>query len=139
MEGIGDCMNEYGLGFDTDFMSDEEVEAMLDAIVVATGSRAATDDSRTAIVNPERIRQVLYTYKVLKYMTRGTKAKVSYKLHAPYKSMGSVSVIGTDLTFSSPKWIMKAVELASNFEVYPKTDGTVQMNFTFHGLTMAID
>ena len=132
-------MNEYGLGFDTDFMSDEEVEAMLDAIVVATGSRAATDDSRTAIVNPERIRQVLYTYKVLKYMTRGTKAKVSYKLHAPYKSMGSVSVIGTDLTFSSPKWIMKAVELASNFEVYPKTDGTVQMNFTFHGLTMAID
>ena len=34
---------------------------------------------------------------------------------------------------------MKAVELASNFEVYPKTDGTVQMDFTFHGLTRAID
>ena len=132
-------MNEHELGFDTDFMSDTEVEEMLDAIVNTVGSVAASDDSRTAIVNPYRIKQVLYTYKVLKYLTRGTKAKVSYELHAPYKSMGSVSVVGADLSFRNAEWITKAVELASNFEVYPKTDGTVQMNFTFHGLTKAID
>lgn len=76
---------------------------------------------------------------MLKYLTKGTKAKVTYALHEPYKSMGVVSVVGSDLLFRNTEWFMKAVELASNFEVYPKTDGTVQMDFTFHGLTRAID
>ena len=132
-------MNERELGFDTEFMSDAEVEEMLDNLVTTIGDEAAADDSQTAIINPYRIQQVLYTYKVLKYLTKGTKAKVSYELHAPYKSMGSVSIVGSDLLFRNTEWFMKAVELASNFEVYPKTDGTVQMDFTFHGLTRAID
>ena len=132
-------MNEHELGFDTEFMSDEEVEAMLDSLVTTVGDEAAADDSHTAIVNPYRIQQVLYTYKVLKYLAKGTKAKVTYTLHAPYKSMGSVSVVGSDMLFKNTEWFMKAVALASNFEVYPKTDGTIQMNFTFHGLTRAID
>lgn len=132
-------MNERELGFDTEFMSDEEVEEMLNNIVSTIGEEAAADDSRTSIVNPYKIQQVLYTYKMLKYLTKGTKARVSYKLHAPYKSMGSVSIVGSDLSFRNTGWFMKAVHLASNFEVYPKTDGTVQMNFTFHGLTKAID
>jgi hypothetical protein len=50
-----------------------------------------------------------------------------------------VSVTGKDLLFRKTEWFMKEVELASNFEVYPKTDGTVQMNFTFHGLTKPIE
>lgn len=132
-------MNEHELGFDTEFMSDAEVEEMLDNLVTTIGDEAAADDSQTAIINPYRIQQVLYTYKVLKYLTKGTKAKVFYELHAPYKSMGSVSIVGSDLLFRNTEWFMKAVELASNFEVYPKTDGTVQMDFTFHGLTRAID
>ena len=132
-------MNENELGFDTEFMSDAEVEEMLDNLVTTIGDEAAADDSQTAIINPYRIQQVLYTYKVLKYLTKGTKAKVTYALHEPYKSMGVVSVVGSDLLFRNTEWFMKAVELASNFEVYPKTDGTVQMDFTFHGLTRAID
>lgn len=132
-------MNEHELGFDAEFMSDAEVEEMLDNLVTTIGDEAAADDSKTAIINPYRIQQVLYTYKVLKYLTKGTKAKVTYTLHDPYKSMGVVSVIGSDLLFRNTEWFMKAVELASNFEVYPKTDGTVQMDFTFHGLTRAID
>ena len=111
----------------------------MDCLVAGLTKCMQTDDSQTAIINPYRIQQVLYTYKVLKYLTKGTKAKVSYELHTPYKSMGSVSVVGSDLLFRNTEWFMKAVELASNFEVYPKTDGTVQMDFTFHGLTRAID
>ena len=81
----------------------------------------------------------MYTYKILKYLTKGTKAKVTYVLNEPYKSMGCVSVIGKELTFSNPKWFMIAVKLSSNFNVYPKTDGTAQMDFTFHGLTVSLD
>ena len=133
-------MSNEELGFDTEFITDDEVEQMLDSLVTTVGEAAAIDDSKTSIINPFKIQQVLYTYKVLKYLTKGIKgAKVSYELHEPYRSMGSVSVTGKDLLFRKPEWFMKAVELASNFEVYPKTDGTVQMNFTFHGLTKPIE
>ena len=132
-------MNDETLGFDTEFMTDEDVEQMLDSLVTTVSNDIAVDDSKTSIINPFKIQQVLYTYKVLKYLVKGTKAKVTYVLHEPYRSMGSVQVVGKDLMFRKPEWFMKAVELANNFEVYPKTDGTVQMNFTFHGLTKPIE
>lgn len=132
-------MNEE-FGFDTEFMTDEEVEDMLDSIVTTVATEIVIDDNKTSVINPYKIQQVLYTYKVLKYLMKGNKgANISYELHEPYKSMGSVSVVGRNLVFRKPEWFMKAVELANNFEVYPKTDGTVQMNFTFHGLTNPIE
>ena len=133
-------MNNEEFDFDTEFMTDEEVEEMLDSIVLAAAEQAAAEDSKPSIINPHRIQRVLYTYKVLKYLTKdvgGT--KVSYELHEPYKSMGSVSIAGKNLVFRKPEWFMKAVELADNFEAYPKTDGTVQIDFTFHGLTVPIE
>lgn len=127
------------LGFDNEFTSPEEVEEMLNSLTDLIGEQAENEDNRTALVNPSKIKGVLYTYKVLKYLTKGTNAKVTYKLNEPYKSMGSVSVVGKDLTFSKPEWFMVAVKLSSNFNVYPKTDGTVQMTFTFHGLTTVLE
>ena len=127
------------LGFDNEFTSPEEVEEMLNSLTDLIGEQAENEDNRTALVNPSKIKGVLYTYKVLKYLTKGTNAKVTYKLNEPYKSMGSVSVVGKDLTFSKPEWFMVAVKLSSNFNVYPITDGTVQMTFTFHGLTTVLE
>lgn len=129
-------MKNEGLDFDTEFMTDDEVEQMLDSIVLPIAEKAEKEDNKNSVINPHRIQHVLYTYKVLKYLAKDTKgAKVSYELHEPYKSMGSVSVVGKNLIFRKPEWFMQAVELANNFEAYPKTDGTVQMNFGFHGLT----
>lgn len=133
-------MSDEELGFDTEFMTDEEVEEMLDSIVTTVCETVAKEEDRAAIINPYRIQHVAYTYKILKYLTKGQKGvKVTYELHEPFKSMGSVSITGHELNFRKPDWFMKAVELASNFEVYPKNDGTVQLNFTFHGLTTPIE
>lgn len=130
-------MNKEEL-FNTDFSNDAEVEEMLDGLISAVGAQAESEDMETQMINPYRIQEILYTYKVLKYLTRGSKAKVTYELHKPYKSMGYVSISGKNLSFKNMKWFLKAVELSSNFEVYPKTNGTIQMNFTFHGLTKII-
>ena len=133
-------MGNEEFGFDTEFMTDDEVEQMLDSIVTTVAEEVVVDNSKTSIINPYKIQQVLYTYKVLKYLLKETKGtNVSYELHEPFRSMGSVSVVGKNLVFRKPEWFMKAVELANNFEVYPRTDGTVQMNFTFHGLTRPIE
>lgn len=127
------------IDFDTDFTSDEEVEETIDSIVAAVGERIAADESRTSIINLIKLKQIGFTYKVLKYMTAGSKAKVTYKLNEPYTSVGFVSVVGKDISFNHPEWLLKIAEYASNIEAYPRTDGTVQMNFTFHGLTLPIE
>lgn len=124
--------------FNTEFADDAEVEDMLNNLVSAIGFKAEAEDMETQMINPYRIQEILYTYKVLKYLTKGSKAKVTYDLHKPYKSMGYVSIESENLLFKNMKWFLKAVEMSSNFEVYPKTNGRVQMNFTFHGLTKII-
>lgn len=129
-------MNYGNFDFDTEFMTEEEVEEAIDAIVHAVGEQIEQEERKTAIINPTKLKQIAFTYKALRYMT---KAKVTYKLHEPYRSMGSVSVVGKNISFSHPEWFRGIAEMASNVEIYPKTDGTVQMTFTFHGLVNTIE
>lgn len=126
--------------FDTEFMTDEEVEEMTDSLLTALSEELSAENNRTSVVNPFKIRQVLYVYRLAKQMTKGQPdVKVGCELYAPYNSMGSVGIVGKNIVFKKPDLFIKAVEQASNFEVYPKTDGTVQINFTFHGLTTPIE
>lgn len=132
-------MIDMNIDFEKEFTSDEEIEAMLEGLVELIGEQAEEEDSRTALVNPVKTKMVLCTYMVLKYVTKGSKAKVTYKLNKPYKSMGSVTVAGKDLSFNKPEWFVAIAKLASNVNIYPKVNGTVQIDFTFHGLTTAIE
>lgn len=84
--------------------------------------------------NIERLTQVLYVYKVMQNLTKNCGAKVSYELHDDFKGMGSVLINARSLEFSDYQAFVDASELADNFEVYAKTDGTVQMNFAFYRL-----
>lgn len=130
-------MDEFD--FTADFASEEEMNDELDAILLALGDEIESDESRTSVLNPVRMRELLFTYKAVKYLARGSSAKVSYKLHQPFQSMGSVSVTGKDILVRNPVNFIRAAKFASNIEVYPKTDGTVCMTFTFHGLTVPIE
>lgn len=132
-------MDNQEFDFESEYASDSEIEEAMDSLVISVANDIAQDEGRTSIINPYRMQQLLYTYKVMKYLMKGTSAKVTYKLHEPYQSMGSVSVIGNDIEFKKVSWFLRAAELASNYEVYPKTDGTVCMTFTFHGITTPIE
>ena len=132
-------MGKQEFDFESEYASDSEIEEAMDSLVISVANDIAQDESRTSIINPYRMQHLLYTYKVMKYLMKGTSAKVTYKLHEPYQSMGSVSVTGKDIEFKKISWFLRAAELASNYEVYPKTDGTVCMTFTFHGITTPIE
>ncbi len=131
-------MKMDNMNANVDFTTDDEVDAMLDDIICELGKKIIEEDNKTAVVNPIKVQQVLYTYKLLRYITQGTNAKVTYELYSPLKSMGSVTVVGKNIVFKQHNWFVKAIEFASNFEAYPKLDGTVEMNFTFHVLTKPI-
>lgn len=125
--------------FEIEFNSDEEVWEMLDNVVVTVGEAVMVDESKPAVLNPIKIQQMQFAYGVLKYLTKGTGAKLTYALNEPFKSMGSISVEGKNLTFTNAEWFARAAEFASNTEVYPLTNGNVKITLTFHGLVRPIE
>lgn len=127
------------IDFNEEFSADGEAESAMDSLVIALGEAVAEDESRMSIINPMKLRQISLAYKVLKYIMRGTDAKVTYQLHQPFHSTGFVSVVGKEIRFQHPTWMVKLAELASNVEVYPLTGGNVRLNYTFHGLTRPIE
>lgn len=124
--------------FEIEFHSDDEVWAMLDNVVVTVGKAIVADESKPAIIDPIKVQQMQFAYGVLKYLTKDTDAKLSYALHEPFKSMGSISVEGKNLAFTNAEWFSRAAEFASNTEVYPLTNGKVRMTLTFHGLVRPV-
>ena len=81
-----------------------------------------------------RICQMLYSYLALRHITKGRNVKVKYELFEPSKNMGYISVTGRKIDYPNSKVFKTVTALATNFEAYPKTNGTVQLNFTFHKL-----
>lgn len=125
--------------FDLQFTSDEDIQRLLDGFVDGMQDMLAEEESKTTIINPLRLAHIKFTYSVMKYLTRGADVEVTYKLHEPFKTMGSVSVEGKVLEFTSSKWFARAAEFASNTEVYPLAKNRVRLTFTFHGLTAPIE
>lgn len=125
--------------FEIEFQSDEEVLVMLDSVIAAVGEAIITDEAKPALINPIKIQQMQFSYGVLKYLTKNTGVKLTYALHEPFKSMGSISVEGKNLAFTNTEWFSRAAEFASNTEIYPLTNGKVRMTLTFHGLVKPVE
>ena len=120
-------------------MLDFEIEEMEEEFLKFIGERIEKEENLLSIVNPEKIKQISYAYGVLKHMLEGTKAKISCTLNEPFKSMGCISITGKNLSFNKIASFIIACEQASNVDIFPKTNGTVQIDFTFHGLTLTLE
>lgn len=128
---------EYG--FDKTFLTDEDLEQSMDDFIEAISQELEDEEWNTTVLDIQKSKQIQFAYSVLKYLTRGSDAVVSYKLHEPFKTMGSVSVEGKSIEFYQPEWFARVAEFASNTEVYPLAKNRVRLTFTFHGLTKFID
>ncbi len=127
------------INLEEDLGLDAEDTNVVDDIIKCVGEQIEIENNKSAILNPERVKSLLMTYQILTRITKGVKTKVTYTMNKPYVSMGVVGVDGKELTFSSPKLFRVAAKLASNFNVYPKANGTVHMDFTFHNLTTPLE
>lgn len=125
--------------FEIEFHSDEEVWEMLDNVVVTVGESIAMENDKPAVLNPIKIQQMQFAYGVIKYLTQNADVRLSYSLNEPFKSMGSITVEGNNLTFTNSEWFARACEFASNTEVYPLVNGKVRMTLTFHGLVRPVE
>lgn len=132
-------MDEYDYLFNNEFLTDEEAEAMLDSLLDSLTEMIQESESRTSLVVPARLQQFAAAHNILKHLTKGTGVRLTYEMHEPFASVGSITVVGKTPKFRRPDLFVKAARLASNVDIYPRTDGTIQIDFTFHGLTRAIE
>jgi len=94
------------------------------------------DEEAHSDINQERVDQLMFAYKAIKASVfMAPDIKVSLEKHAPYKSMGSISVEGDTIEFSDSKWFSRATEFCDNVEILPLINGRVRVVFTFHNLT----
>ena len=110
-----------------------------DAFLCTIGKLLEQSDTGISVVNPQRLREMQFTYRVVRDVLAGGDARVSYRLHEPLKSMGSISIEGKLITFAMPEWFARAAEFADNTEIYPLVDDEVRITFTFHNLTKSIE
>lgn len=73
-------------------------------------------------------------YGLIKKITKGDDLKISYGLHDPFQSMGYISFEGRNIEITDPLVFVEAARYAANLNIYPKTNGKVCMDLTFHGL-----
>lgn len=131
-------MKETPFGFDKDFDTEEEAMISVNEVMTKIANVISEDEAGTSVTVPEKVKQIETAYKAMRLITKGKNVDITYELNAPYTSMGSVSVVGKEIVITNPALFAKVAAMASNFEVYPKTNGTVQMNFTFHNLTRKV-
>ena len=125
--------------FDGDFMTDEEIESAMDALVLSIGEQVEKQEQAPHIINPLVVQKVCYAYKYLRYLFKDDDdISVTYQLNEPYVSMGSVSVTGESLVFDDVQRLSDVVKLASNVEMFANTDGKVQIDLTFHGVSVPL-
>lgn len=110
-----------------DSFSDEQMKEL--------AKKISESESGISVAVPEKVKAVNDVFNALKRIIKGHDVNITCDLNEPYVSMGAVTVIGKEIFIGDPVVFSQAVKSASNFEVYPKTDGKIQMDFTFHGLT----
>lgn len=118
---------------DHEILSDEEL--------LALGRLLSVEDAKAAVLNVQRVKEIQFAYEVMRRFFTRDGVSISYHMNEPFKSMGSITLEAESFSFNGPfeaTWFSRAVEFASNVEVYPLINGKLRMTLTFHELTYTV-
>lgn len=114
---------------------DESIEALL-----TLAEDIERDEERASITNYRTLKIMQFSYRALLGMLGKKDVSITYTLHKPYTSMGYISIMSrNDIMFNDPRAFAAISKLASNVEAYQRTDGVIQINLTYHGLTTPLE
>lgn len=124
-------MNNFNFDNLPEIMSDEEFKIALENLMA---TKRNSKKERIFIVDPLRYEVFGSVLKIIKYWVRGTDAEVAYKLPNGCDNMAYITLIGSDLTISDTAVLAMIAKVVSVIDIYPKTDGRLQMDLVFYGL-----
>lgn len=110
----------------------------LDELIDFIGQWILEDEQQPSTLEPLRLQMMNFSYRVLKHIAKANGMTVSYELHKPFQSMGSICLESEDLVFLQCKQLARAISFADNVDVFPLTNGRIRFVLTFHGLTKKI-
>lgn len=118
---------------------DENEEVSIEALM-SLAMDIEHDEERTSIMNYNTLKIMQLSYRALLGMLGNKDVSIAYTLHKPYTSMGYISISSrSEIQVDDPKVFAVILKLASNVEVYKRTDGVIQINLTYHGLTTPLE
>ena len=107
----------------------------LDAILSSVAEIIEREESGVSFVNEERIREFYTCGELIRYVMGGDGIDISVIAHDKFASVGTIRVLGKRFSIRDTQLFAKALRMASNYEIYPKLDGTLVLALTFYGLT----
>ena len=110
---------------------DAAEEAILEVLRKTKGSAAVS------AMNPKRMKEFAEAVRILKGYAEEAGGKVSWQIGEPYTSMGFIRITGRSLIFTDSKPFVEAAKIASNVDAYALLNGSVCLDFTFHGMTVS--
>ncbi len=85
-------------------------------------------------VNPEKVNVVETIYNTMTHIISGENIQIEYEYGELSPDFGSISITGSRIVVDNPALFVKAVEIASNYDMYPKTDGKVVIDIGVYGI-----
>lgn len=125
-------MNEQN--YEQEFATEEEAERAFRKLLDSVIKNDTENEPTLSIINHDMVFRLFYAYNLLKYLTKDSSAVVTYTLLDSGENIGTISIKGTNIKFDKPEWFAQIARIASGFDVYPKTDGTIQMDLIFYNI-----
>ncbi len=117
-------------------MADNEPpeEEFEDAVILELARLLEEDEAQMTTVVEKRVKEVKLAAGILRQIVDGSRLWIDCRVHDPFPSIGCVSIIGEDITIENMVMFRRVVALASNMDIYVDVNGTIHIDFTFHGL-----
>lgn len=96
-------------------------------------------ESKTFMVVPERMKEVLSVYDALKKTLEVGDVKVTCHLFEQNKSLCNIMVQGGRYNFFGIKAVYDAVKRADQVDIIPIDDGSVTLDFSFFRVALPVD
>lgn len=99
----------------------------------------ADDESKNTVVDIDREKMVTMCSKSFRNIASGNKLKITCGLHEPFESVGYIEAIGESIVINDTHVFCDIIKNASNIELVPHTNNSIEVNLTFHGLSKKED
>lgn len=122
-----------------DYEDEFEIDEETDAYILALGELLKEEDEKLHVINIEAVERMKLAFKLVKKAFEGEKVEITYKLHEPFKSCGSITASGHIITATDAKALARAIELIPNVDIYPTVDGVIYFSLAVNDLTIPIE
>ena len=110
---------------------DEQMRLLVERV------RESKDDSPW-VVCQDRYREYVSSIKAIKDSVNAKNTHVSIEQEGQYMSIGNIVILGKEIVPVNSQKFAEALSTASNVHIFPRTDGLVECDITYYGLTRKI-